>query len=252
VISSLQRYSTNVIFISPVKPGNDDKLQVAIINEAIDYAADDEESSLYNIAHVQDPSDEIIEVLIQAMEWSTMSRRWNIRVSDLPELHKRSVLLLDTLKANLPEKSGETNAWNFEKAHSILHKVREILYWGWSENTSCQSPEHAHGALIKAVGNLTNNKDIFLCILRFHARSGCLQQHENLLQDLSDLQEENNNEEVESINEIDRNYNLACETGLRYPSLQAMFDRKNLTCRISVSMNHIVHSWFNFTLRLLH
>ena len=31
--------------------------------------------------------------------------------------------------------------WNFEKAHSILHKVREIVLWGNSDNTSCQDPE---------------------------------------------------------------------------------------------------------------
>ncbi len=35
------------------------------------------------------------------------------------------------------EKAG----WNFEKAHSILHKVREIVLWGNSDNTSCQAPK---------------------------------------------------------------------------------------------------------------
>ncbi len=34
------------------------------------------------------------------------------------------VFLLELLKLNFPEKSGEVNAWKFEKAHSILHKVR--------------------------------------------------------------------------------------------------------------------------------
>ncbi len=31
--------------------------------------------------------------------------------------------------------------WFFEKAHSILHKVREIVLWGNSDSTSCQAPE---------------------------------------------------------------------------------------------------------------
>ena len=35
--------------------------------------------------------------------------------------------LLDLLQKNLPEKTGEKAAWNLEKAHSILHKVREIV-----------------------------------------------------------------------------------------------------------------------------
>jgi hypothetical protein len=34
--------------------------------------------------------------------------------------------------------------WNFEKAHSILHKVHEIIMWGWAENKSCQGPEYVH------------------------------------------------------------------------------------------------------------
>ena len=60
-----------------------------------------------------------------------------------------------------------------EKAHSILHKVREIVMWGWSENTSCQGPEHAHIDIIKSVAHLTNNKDVFLCILRYHCCRAC-------------------------------------------------------------------------------
>ena len=37
-----------------------------------------------------------------------------------------------------PSQKGK---WNFEKAHSILHKVREIILWGNSDNCLCQSPE---------------------------------------------------------------------------------------------------------------
>ena len=67
----------------------------------------------------------------------------------------------------------------YETAHSIpsLHKVREIVMWGWSENTSCQGPEHAHIDIIKSMAHLTNNKDVFLCILRYHCRCGLLQQY---------------------------------------------------------------------------
>ena len=35
--------------------------------------------------------------------------------------------------------------------------------------------QHAHIENIKTVANLTNNKDVFMCILRFHARAGYLQ-----------------------------------------------------------------------------
>ncbi len=37
----------------------------------------------------------------------------------------------------LPDKTGKKAKWNFEKEHSILHKVREIVLWGNSDNTSC-------------------------------------------------------------------------------------------------------------------
>jgi hypothetical protein len=60
---------------------------------------------------------------------------------DLPDLQQMAVDLLDLLQKNLPNKTGEKAKWNFEKAHSILHKVREIVLWGNSDNTSCQSPE---------------------------------------------------------------------------------------------------------------
>ncbi len=60
----------------------------------------------------------------------------------LRKVQEQSVSLLELLKANLPEKGGEALAWKFEKAHSILHKVRELILFGWSENFSTQRPEH--------------------------------------------------------------------------------------------------------------
>jgi len=79
-----------------------------------------------------------------------LSREWNLSVSDLSKLHTLSKGLLDALNEHLPDRVGGAVGWNFEKAHSILHKVREIIMWGWSEKTSYQSPEHAHIDLIKS------------------------------------------------------------------------------------------------------
>ncbi len=69
------------------------------------------------------------------------TRQSRILVSELPVLQQKAVDLLDMLQEHLPDKTGEKGKWNFEKAHSILHKVREILLWGISDNTSCQAPE---------------------------------------------------------------------------------------------------------------
>ena len=88
-----------------------------------------------------DPSAEVVDVLIQCMDWNIATRQSRIPEAELPELHNKAVALLDLLQRNLPDKTGEKGKWNFEKAHSILHKVREIILWGNSDNTSCQAPE---------------------------------------------------------------------------------------------------------------
>jgi hypothetical protein len=46
---------------------------------------------------------------------------------ELPALQQMAVDLLDLLQKNLPDKTGRKAKWNFEKAHSILHKVCEIV-----------------------------------------------------------------------------------------------------------------------------
>ena len=139
-----------------------------------------------------------------------------------------AVELLDLLKRNLPDKCGEKERWNFDKAHITLHKVREIIMWGNSDNTSCQSAEHAHIHLIKSVAACTNNKDVFMCILSFHARQAYLQHYQTLLQELQGSEEPSTEapSEQESGSSTDsyqqectllrdRNFNVACETSLR-------------------------------------
>jgi hypothetical protein len=79
------------------------------------------------------------------MDWNIASRQSRIPEADLPELHQKAIDLLDLLQKNLPDKTGEKGKWNFEKAHSILHKVREIVLWGNSDNCSCQAPEVCNG-----------------------------------------------------------------------------------------------------------
>ena len=113
--------------------------QVKLINEAIHNARPG--FPLCGLLHVSDPSNEVVEVLIQCMDWNIASRQSRIPESDLPHLHQKAVDLLDLIQRNLPDKTGEISKWNFEKAHSILHKVRKIVLWGNTDNTSCQSPE---------------------------------------------------------------------------------------------------------------
>ena len=102
--------------------------QVKLINTAIDNAKGS--SRLRGLQHVADPSAEVVDVLVQCMDWNIATRQSRIPEAELPELHNKAVALLDLLQRNLPDKTGEKGKWNFEKAHSILHKVREIMLWG--------------------------------------------------------------------------------------------------------------------------
>ena len=212
--------------------------QVYELNKKISAASRDSTSPLFNVPPVVDPSNEIAEVLVEALEWNMLSREWNVTVSDLQELHRKSVSLLELLKTRLPDRVGGAKGWNFEKAHSILHKVREIVMWGWSENTSCQGPEHAHIDIIKSAAHLTNNKDVFLCILRYHCRSGLLQQYEQMLEDMIGPGEARtiqlDQTRMEQALTGDRNFSISCELGVRCPSLRAMMNRTDLHLRCSV------------------
>ena len=107
-------------------------VQVALINAAIDRAKPG--SRLYGLPHIADPSDNVVEVLIECMDWKLFSRLSQQTADGLADLHGCAVRLLDLLKRKLPDKSGEKNGWNFEKAHSILHKASEIVMWGNSES----------------------------------------------------------------------------------------------------------------------
>ena len=112
--------------------------------------------------------------------------------------------------------------------------------------------QHAHIENIKTVANLSNNKDVFMCILRFHARAGYLQHYETLLKDLHLTSDEPQEEpvdqyEVERCTLADRNHNVPCESGIRYPSLVAMNNRELMTSRISVIYTDIyVHTASDF------
>jgi hypothetical protein len=129
-------YCADLCMYLPVCTG---MYQVESINQAIKTAK--KGSCLHCLQPVSDPSNKVVEVLIQCMEWNIATRQSRIAESELPELQQRAVDLFDILQENLPDKTGEKGKWNFEKAHSILHKVSEIVLWGDdSDNTSCQAP----------------------------------------------------------------------------------------------------------------
>ena len=103
--------------------------QVAYINARIQEARSD--SPLYGLQPVEDPSDRLIEVNLAALKWNIQQRRFGMIDEDCERLHAMSVELLELLKTNMPEKTGQASGWKIEKAHSILHKVYIIcIYHG--------------------------------------------------------------------------------------------------------------------------
>jgi hypothetical protein len=77
------------------------------------------------------------------------------------------------------------------------------------------------------VAKCTNNKDVFVCILRFHARRAYLQHYQTLMQELKGDSETRGDQpesgsvalgadayEQESTLFPDRNINVACKTSI--------------------------------------
>jgi hypothetical protein len=106
--------------------------------------------------------------------------------------------------------------------------------------------QHAHIENIKTVANLSNNKDVFMCILRFHARAGYLQTYETMLDQLKSHPDSDqvpqDQFDVESHALADRNFNVPCESGIRYPSLVAMLNRREMMWRPTVIIYYVYTS----------
>ena len=85
--------------------------------------------------------------------------------------------------------------------------------------------------------------DVFLCILRYYCHSGFLQQYEQILTDMLDVAEGPvtgqlavDSAKIQQALDGDKNFSIACELGLRYPTLKAMLNRDELHIRVLVCL----------------
>ena len=96
---------------------------------------------------------------------------------------------------------------------------------------------------VKESQGFTHTEDVFMCILRFHARAGYLQTYETLLKEVNlhpgSAPVEDNQYQVECLALSDRNFNLACKTGILYPSLVAMLNRPSMLWRMTVMYHDV-------------
>ena len=138
------------------------------INDAIDRAVVGD--PLHGLPHVEDPCEQINDALLVFLKWFLLVRRRELPTSEICSLTERGIELMEKLKEVFPEKSGEEQAWNFRKFHDILHTSVIIMFFGWLENTSCQSGELAHKILLKALAGNLNNYNVFIQFLRYWER----------------------------------------------------------------------------------
>ena len=83
-----------------------------------------------------------------------------------------------------------------------------------------------------------------MCIIRFHARAGYLQHYETLLKEINSHPGSEevpaDQYEVETAALADRNLNVQCESGIRYPSLVVMLNRREMCWLPSVCTKCII------------
>ena len=107
--------------------------QVYELNQKISAASKGRNSPLFNVPPVVDPSNEIAEVLVEALEWNMLSREWNVLVSDLQDLHRKSMSLLEMLKTHLPDRVGgahqECGASHKQQGRFYLHSAISLPQW---------------------------------------------------------------------------------------------------------------------------
>ena len=175
--------------------------------------------ALYGAELIEDPSDGIIRVHLAVVEYNMKCRKFGMNADELVELQGMAHELLNFCKTYLPNKSGQKRGWKFEKAHSILHKVCEIIMFGWTENFSTQGPERCHIDFCKKVAKCTNQKEMFMCLMRHHIREGHMQYLDRLYTDVADTQLP---PDMPHKDWMKRNEAISCELGIRYPVLTAI------------------------------
>ena len=99
--------------------------------------------------------------------------------------------------------------------------------FSWTENFSTQGPEHCHIDFCKKVAKCTNNKDVFLTLLKYHVQEGHLQYLERLYCDLADEGAMDVSAAVQADRFQARNDTVSRELGISYPVLQSIMSGRN-------------------------
>ena len=134
--------------------------------------------------------------------------------------------------------------YDITKKICVVHKVRDVILLGWSEIFGHPGPGHGHVNNIKRLACCVNNKEMYLTVLRAHARAGHLSYLCSLEVDLADAagaeDYASEEEDHQPCAKLDFTVEMcSSELGIRYPVLQAIFGGKRTRQRIQVQAYHI-------------
>jgi hypothetical protein len=147
-------------------------LQIDIINNEF---RNSKKGVLHGKPLIDDPMESIVEAHVYMLEWHMQSRKFGMTADQLELLQQKSIEVLESFKTTFPEKTVLPMAGNSK---------RSIVFY-----TRCVSWFSLAGQRISALKALstvtsTNNKEVFLTILRHLVREGHIQYLNQLHSDL--------------------------------------------------------------------
>ena len=142
------------------------------------------------------------------------------------------------LQRFFPGKSGQVgeNPWCFPKMHAPVHTSSEILTFATTPFTDTNVFEAGHKPNVKSLQHITNRKDQFMCISKFHDRgtnllklNQAVSRRTKQLAALSkgdDGSSSNTSSEVDSDDELtfDDKGSRPCELAVTLPLLDMSYD----------------------------
>ena len=132
--------------------------------------------------------------------------------------------------------AGEEKAWaGVPKFHDLRHMIAPIARWGCIENTSGNSGELAHKALLKLAAQCNNRKQIALGIAKHNARRAALLMMDAESQHLLGREDDDSEDSDSDIVRDAEKETYPCCVAVKYPLLELTFDRPASRMRIEAA-----------------
>ena len=123
----------------------------------------------------EDSTPRMIRLLVRYITWRTHVRKAWISESEIRSVRAEAKELMKEIKICFPKKTGQPvgEAWAIPKFHELLHHADNMLLFGTSENTSCNSGEQKHKAT-KRYARRSNQRNVNEQIMTHEANRNVL------------------------------------------------------------------------------